>query len=49
MELLPNSMSFRVINTIDITDDNDIPADFTGVLDNTDVGARIRRAMEAGN
>ncbi|MGD9997277.1 MAG: toxin-antitoxin system YwqK family antitoxin [Ilumatobacteraceae bacterium] len=37
MELLPNSMSFRVINTIDITDDDEIPADFTG---------RVRRSFE---
>ena len=38
MELLPNSMSFRVINTIDITDDNEIPADFTG---------RVRRSFDS--
>ena len=38
MELLPNSMSFRVINTIDITDDNEIPVDFTG---------RVRRSFES--
>ena len=38
MELLPNSMSFRVINTIDITDDNEIPVDFTG---------RVRRSFDS--
>lgn len=36
MELLPNSMSFRVIATLDITDDAEIPSDFTG---------RIRRSF----
>ena len=30
MELLPNSMSFRVIATIDVDDESQIPADFTG-------------------
>ena len=38
MELLPNSMSFRVINTIDVMDDSQIPADFTG---------RVRRAFDS--
>ena len=38
MELLPNSMSFRVINTIDITDDNEIPVEFTG---------RVRRSFDS--
>lgn len=30
MELLPNSMSFRVIATLDIDDEAQIPPDFTG-------------------
>lgn len=30
MELLPNSMSFRVIATLDIADEEEIPAAFTG-------------------
>jgi hypothetical protein len=38
MELLPNSMSFRVINTIDIGDDDEIPAGFTG---------RVRRTFDS--
>lgn len=38
MELLPNSMSFRVINTIDIADETDIPPEFTG---------RVRRSFDS--
>ena len=30
MELLPNSLSFRVVNTIDVADDAEIPPGFTG-------------------
>jgi len=36
VELLPNSMSFRVISTLDIDDESEIPADFTG---------RVRRSF----
>ncbi|MEX1107040.1 MAG: hypothetical protein WEB78_12650 [Ilumatobacteraceae bacterium] len=35
MELLPNSMSFRVINSIDLTPDDDIPPRFTGRIRRT--------------
>jgi hypothetical protein len=38
MELLPNSMSFRVITTIDVVDDAEIPSDFTG---------RVRRSFQS--
>lgn len=38
MELLPNSMSFRVITTIDVTAETEIPADFTG---------RVRRSFDS--
>jgi hypothetical protein len=38
MELLPNAMSFRVINTIDVADDSEIPVDFTG---------RVRRTFDS--
>lgn len=30
IDLIPNAMSFRVITTIDITDEADIPVDFEG-------------------
>lgn len=30
IDLIPNSMSFRVITTIDVTDDAEIPVGFTG-------------------
>ena len=30
IDLVPNSMSFRVINTLDIHDESEIPAGFTG-------------------
>lgn len=30
IDLVPNSLSFRVITTIDITDEAEIPTDFTG-------------------
>jgi hypothetical protein len=36
VELLPNSMSFRVISTLDVDDENEIPPDFTG---------RVRRSF----
>ena len=39
MELLPNSMSFRVISTLDVVDESEIPPDFTG---------RVRRSFETG-
>src|SRR3954452_2558470 len=39
MELLPNSMSFRVISTLDVLDESEIPPDFTG---------RVRRSFESG-
>lgn len=38
MELLPNSMTFRVIATIDVADDAEIPPGFTG---------RVRRAFDS--
>ena len=38
MELLPNSMSFRVINTLDVNDEAEIPVGFTG---------RVRRTFES--
>lgn len=30
IDLVPNSMSFRVVSTIDLHDDGEVPADFTG-------------------
>ena len=30
IDLIPNSMSFRVVTTIDVHDESEIPADFTG-------------------
>lgn len=30
IDLIPNSMSFRVVTTIDVHDENEIPVDFTG-------------------
>ena len=30
IDLIPNSMSFRLVTTVDITDDAQIPAGFTG-------------------
>jgi hypothetical protein len=37
MELLPSSMSFRIITTLDIADESEIPAEFAG---------RVRRPFE---
>ncbi len=37
VELLPNSMSFRVISTLDVNDESEIPADFSG---------RVRRSFK---
>ncbi len=37
VDLVPNSLTFRVINTIEIDDEADIPVDYTG---------RIRRYLE---
>ena len=39
MDLLPNSLSFRVISTIDVRDESEIPADYTG---------RVRRSFGDG-
>jgi hypothetical protein len=36
VELLPNSMSFRVISTLDVNDESEIPADYSG---------RVRRSF----
>lgn len=30
MDLFPNSVSFRVVNTIDVRDESEVPADYTG-------------------
>jgi hypothetical protein len=35
MELLPNSMSFRVINSLDLAPDDDVPPHFTGRIRRT--------------
>ena len=38
IDLIPNAMSFRVITTIDIEDEAEIPVDFTGASVATPAG-----------
>ena len=43
IDLIPNSMSFRVITTIDVSDEGEIPVGFTGRVKHHEHGSVVVR------